>query len=357
MFRRDDSLSAWQTGILLFVLMLANKILVLPSLLFQSVKSLSIVVFVVLFALEFFVVFLFFVLKKRYPSDNFFDLVKNRFGKSFFAFFCVGLSIFFFAKCVLLYNIVLLFLRSVMYRKGAGILFLICFLPVVNFLAFSGVKPLGRTMQIFFPLVVVVLLICAIVGCLEIKGNMLFSGVQFGTFLSNMFKYVGPFGDSIFLFIITDKVKIKKGQWKTVFGLSIFGMFLAFSIFLVYVLTYSNTAFLHPFAIFEMLSFVKEYEGIGRLDVVPVVVVMFLTFFQLAVYLKAIIISTQSLAPKIDKKLCITVFDILFVFLVRFFVPNLSNTLWYAERIMPFLSVLPFVILPVCVMSVWRKRE
>ena len=357
MLKRDDKVSAWQTGILLFVVLFANKILVLPSLVYQKTNWFVFFVFGCLFMLELLLVCLFLHLKKQRPNESFFDIIKERFGRISLVIFCVVVILFFFAKCVLLYNIVHMFLRSVMYRKGADILFLICFLPVSNFLAFSGVKALGRTAQIFFPFIVIVLVCCVIIGSLAVKGGIIFSGIDFGTFVKGLLRYVGPFGDSLFLFVFMDKVKIEQGQFKVIVSFAILSAIFVVLICIIFVLTYSYTAFLHPFAIFEMLSFVKEYEGLGRLDVIPVVVVMFLTFFQLAIYLKSIFLTTEKLFFKCREKYSIFIYNLAFVLVVETIVTNLSGTIWCAENILPFLSIVPFAFVPICaVFSKRRKR-
>ena len=67
----DRSINVWQAGILLFVLMFANKILVLPSLLFEGAGMESIFILIFFFLLELGLVLLFLALKKKFPTQSF----------------------------------------------------------------------------------------------------------------------------------------------------------------------------------------------------------------------------------------------------------------------------------------------
>ena len=52
MIARDKSITAWQAGIMIFILMFANKVLLLPSLLFEGAKFESIFIPIGLSILE-----------------------------------------------------------------------------------------------------------------------------------------------------------------------------------------------------------------------------------------------------------------------------------------------------------------
>ncbi|MDE6583147.1 MAG: hypothetical protein K2K31_00650, partial [Clostridia bacterium] len=67
---KDRSITAWQLGILIFMLMFANKILVLPSLLYEGAKLEGYFVPIILFILEFGLVYLFYRMKKAFPTQS-----------------------------------------------------------------------------------------------------------------------------------------------------------------------------------------------------------------------------------------------------------------------------------------------
>ena len=68
------TISARQTGIIVFLTILANKILVLPSILYKSSDADSIFVMLTLFLIEFLILLVFLKLKKNYPNQTFLNI-------------------------------------------------------------------------------------------------------------------------------------------------------------------------------------------------------------------------------------------------------------------------------------------
>ncbi len=345
---RDKTIGAWQTGILLFFLIFANKILVLPSLLFNNAKFEGLIASVFLFLLEFGLLVLFWKLKKKFPTERFFDVVKNNFGKIVTVIVFVFVGIFFLAKMILLYNVTYIFFRNLIYKESNNTLFLICLLPVVNHMAICGVRTIGRTAQLFFPGAVAILLFAVVVGAFGINSSVIVEQSSFSNIVIATIKHISVFGDTIILFLFMDKIQVKKKEWKIVFSLFAAGVISVTAIILVFFLSYTYTSFLHPFAFFEILSYVKEYGGIGRLDIISMVFIIFLTYFQLAIYLKAFFVCFDGIFPKLDRIYSVLVFNFAFILLIRFAVINLSRIIIYAEEFLPYFAIIAFGIVPVC---------
>ena len=355
--QRKGEISAWQVGMLLFVLMFANKVMVLPSLLSEKVKMEAFFVPIVMFLIDFAVLFLFFFLKKKHPNDSFFDVVKMHFGKAFAVFLYILFIVFFMSKTILLYNVSYIFLRNLIYRDASSLLFLFCVLPVVNFLAFSGLRPLGRTIQIFFPIIVLIVTICLVIGGFGINSSMLLFQTPASSVFVQSLKYVGSFGDTLVLFLFMDKINIQKKQWKVIFSLEILGMLFVVGINLIFILSYTYTSFLHPFAIFELMSFVKEYEGLGRIDIISVVLIIVLVYFHLSIYLKGVLCAVEKPFPKFKSNYSIVLYDVLVAVLSIFVFFNLGRTIIFGESVLPYCCILPLVIVPaVCIIAITKKR-
>lgn len=345
---RDKAIGAWQTGILIFFLIFANKILILPSLLFNNAKFEGLIAPIVLFLLEFGLLFLFYKLKKKFPNESFFNVIKTHFGKvvTIIIYFLVG--IYFLGKMILLYNVTYIFFRNLIYKESNNTLFLICLLPVVNHLAICGVRTIGRTAQVFFPGVALILVFAVVVGIFGINSPVIMEQSNLSHIALAAIRHISVFGDLVVLFLFMDKIEIKKKEWKIVFGFFLAGALSVMAIILVFFLSYTYTSFLHPFAFFEILSFVKEYGGLGRLDVISMVFIIFLTYFQLAIYLKAFFVCFDGIFPKLDRIYSVLTFNFSFILLIYFAIINLSRIIIYAENILPYLSIISFVIVPVC---------
>lgn len=357
MFERSKVISAWQTGILLFILLFANKILLLPSLIETKSKIEPILVVGILFLFEIGLLVLFWRTKKKFPQESFFDILRQKFGKIVCIVLCMVTCFYFFGKAVFLYNTVHSFLRNLVYKEAPELLFLVGFLPVVNFLAFSGLTAHARTMQIFFPFIFLTILFCIIVGGFRIDENLILYPVQAISIVKNTAKFFGMFGDSLFLFVVMDRISVKQGQWKIVFSLAGIGMFLSLAVTIVFVLSFTYTAFLHPFALFELLSYVKEYEGLGRIDILPVVVIVFLAFYQLGIYFCAMTVCLENIFQKMGRVHLLAIIDTLFVLSVSFFMTGLSKTICIAVTLSPYMAVFSFVVFPVIVLLVNMRRR
>ena len=146
---RDKSINIWQTGIFIFIIIFANKVLLLPSLLYRDANVEGIFCYLILFLLEIGLIFLFIVLKSKFPNVSFASLVKEKFGIVTLKIIYFLLIIFFFCKLILIYNVTYIFFKDLIYKENDTIIFLVCFLPIINYLAFVGLRVLGRTCQLF----------------------------------------------------------------------------------------------------------------------------------------------------------------------------------------------------------------
>lgn len=353
----DRSITAWQTGIILFILLFANKILILPSLLYEDAKLEAFLVPIFLFVLELGLIFLFYRIKTKYPSERFSDILKNHYGKFVTYSLYVLILVFFFCKALLLYNVTYIFFRNMIYKDSGNILFLFCFLPVVNHLAIIGLRVIGRTAQLFFPVIIFISLFCICIGFFGINSSPLLYQASINDVFRSCLKHISAFGDSIFLFIFMDKIKIQKGQWKIVFSFAGIAMLFVVTITTVFILSYTYTSFMHPFAIFEIMSYVKEFGGLGRIDIISMVLIIILTYFQLALYLKGFMESFHVIFSKIDNIYSVLTFNIVFVLAVNYVVLNLSKGVIYGETILPYFSIISFVFIPALVVVMLLKKR
>lgn len=343
----DKTINAWQVGILIFILTFANKILTLPSLLYDKTGVEGFLVPVFLFGFEIGLLVLFCVLKNKYPNASFAEILNENLGRVMTKIVFALMMVFFLAKTVLLYNVTYIFFRNLIYKDVDNFLFLICFLPVVNHLAISGLRVVGRTAQMFFPTIVVIVLFCIIVGVLGIGDMPMLFQTNAPIFFKSSFTHMSAFGDMMFLFAIMDKVKMKKGQWKIVFSFAGVAMLCVVAITTIFIFSYTYTAFMHPYALFEIMSYVKEYGGIGRIDIISMVLIVIFTYFHLAIYLKVFMLSFDVVFNKIGYIYSVLSFNFLFLIGISFLVSNLQTAVVFGEGVLPYFSIIPFVVVPI----------
>ncbi len=353
----DRTINAWQTGILMFILLFANKILVLPSLLYEGANFEAVYIPIFLFVLEIGIVFLFYKLKIRYPNQTFAEIIRKHFGRFIMVVIFIIFMLFFLGKSVLLYDVTFIFFRNLIYKDYSNFLFLFCIIPIICHLSISGLRAIGRTAQLFFPIVLLITIFCVVVGFFGITSKPLFFESTFSQIGLTTLRHIASFGDSIFLFLIMDRVIVKKKQWKIIFSFSIASSVLVVLVTLVFVLSYTYTAFLHPYAIFEIMSYVKEYGGLGRIDIISMVVIIIFTYFHLAIYLKGFMFSFYEIFDKINYVYPVVTFNLFFLIVINFFILNLEQAVVYGESLLPYIAIFPFIIIPVVVIILLLKRK
>lgn len=346
---RDDSINIWQTSIMIFIIIFANKVLLLPSLFYKDANVEGIFCYIILFLLELGLIALFIFLKKKYPNISFASLVKEKFGTITLKIIYLLLIIFFLCKLVLIYNVTYIFFKDLIYKEDNTILFLVCFLPIINYIAFMGLRIFGRTCQLFFPVIFIVALFCVIISFVGIKSTPLFFQSSIGDILLSSLKHISSFGDVIFLFIFMDKINYQKGDGKKLFFFALLAIVMIVLVTIAFYFAYSFTSFMHQYAIFDVMGNIKDYGGLGRIDVIAVILIIFLSYLQMGLYLKCFTESFYVLLPKLHKQYALITFDIIFVFIVELLIRNLENTILYGENILPYLSIISFVIIPLCV--------
>ena len=145
-----------------------------------------------------------------------------------------------------------------------------------------------------------------------------------------------------------DKIDYKKGDGKKLVFFALSAMILIILMAIAFYFSYTYTSFMHQYAIFEVMGNIKDYGGLGRIDVIAVILIIFLTYFQMGIYLKCFTESFNVLLPKLHKQYALITFDILFVIIVELIIRNLERTILYGESILPYLSIISFVIIPLC---------
>lgn len=349
MMARDESVNIWQASIMVFIIIFANKVLLLPSLFYKDVKVEGIICYLILFLLEIGLLFLFIALKNKYPNTSFSDLIKQKFGIVTMKIIYFLFILFFICKLVLIYNVTYIFFKDLIYKENNTVLFLVCFLPIMNYLAFMGLRIFGRTCQLFFPLIFILALFCVIISFVGIKSTPLFFQANIGEVLLSSLKHISAFGDVIFLFIFMDKIEFKRGDGKKLLFFPLLSMLMIVLVAIAFYFSYTYTSFMHQYALFEVLGNIKDYGGLGRIDVIAVILIIFISYFQMALYLKCFTESFYVLLPKLHKQYSLIAFNIIFVLIVELVIRNLERTILYGENILPYISIISFVIVPLCV--------
>lgn len=349
-----------QTGVIIVMCIFANKILLMPSLMYEQTSADSIFVLITLFILDLAMLPIFIWLKNSYPDKKFYDILKDKLGVVITKIIYLALLCFFFFKCLLVFSITYVYFKQQIYHNEFIFMALIAFLPVINHAVLCGVRTFARTIQLFFGIVIAGFIICLIISLFTPIAAPYFFVSNASQFFSSLYNHVFSFGDFIILFLIMDRIEIKKGQAKHLYFYSLFAMFLVVTLFYLFYAKYQITAFMHNNALADLLVFSVQFNAIGRLDIIAMLTIMFITLFQMEIFNYAFCDCFVNIFPLLNKNYSVVVFDVLFCILYYVFIGRYETMVTSTLFWLPYLAIVINYILPlvmVLILIIRRRGE
>ena len=358
----NDTASPRQLAISSVLMLFSIKLITFPSIIFGELKTDALIMFILMLTIDLGVLFSVLYIKKQFPEMSCFQILEKFFGRVLTKIITLLLALFFFGK--LLYLVVegFSFLRDTLLEEANMILFLFCFIPVINALAHSNFRAFMRTSEFFFFSIVGALIICLFLSFVEIDNNMLspLFDVDAGTFFKSLFQKLMWFGDYIYIFVLIDKIeKNKKNIKKTMLKYNIFAIILSGVFYFAYYRLFQTTSVVHTGAVLDIVQFSARIGNVGKIDIIPINVVMFAIFFQGAIYL----LCTKKSLDNLYKKSTINSFiiNILLCVLAIGFVTNINICVNIFTNYLSYLALFIAYILPIIVfiltLSVKRKKK
>lgn len=353
-----ESISARQASIIVVVCILANKVLLLPSLMYEQTRADAIFSLAIMFLLDFIMLLIFLKLKDSYPNEKLYDILRKKITPFFAKLVFIVLLVCFFLKVLLTFSIVYDYLKQQVYQEEILTIALISIIPVINHAVLKGLRSFSRTIELFF-----ILVMAGVIICLSFS---LFTPISFPMFFVSSAKSVFnaayknffSFGDFLILFIIIDKIDIKKGQKKLFYQYSVFGMLLIFTLFFLFYAKYQETAFIHNNALSDVLVFTVRFNAIGRLDIIAMVTIMLLTFFQLEIFSFAFCDCLINIFPLMKPWYSVAVFDVLFMIIYLYFIGKYESMVTSFGGWFPVLGILINIVFPLlCLIITFVRRK
>ncbi len=355
-----DKISMNQAGILVAFCILANKILLLPSLMYGETKADSIFVLIFLFILDFLALPIFFKLKNKNPDKKLIEILSGFLTKYVAKIIFIILLVFMFFKAILTFSIVYDYFKQQIYQEEFFWIAIICIVPVMNHAVLNGTKSTARTMELFFTVVITGILICFFISFFTTMSTPFFLVANAGQILSGIHKHVFFFGDFLVLFVLIDKIDYKKQEQKKIYFYAVFAIVIVLTLFFIYYSKYQITAFMHNTALSDILVFSVQFNAIGRLDIIAMITIMTLATFQMEIFCLGFCESFVNIFPLLNKKWSVAVFDICFflvyyLFLGKFEIMIQSTISWLTILGTIASYLLPIVFLVVAYLR--RKNE
>ncbi len=350
-----------QCGVLIVMCIFANKILLMPSLMYERTSADSIFVLALLFLLDFIILPIFIKLKTLYPDQKFYDVLKEKIGVFFTKLIYIAMLLFFLFKCLLVFSITYVYFKQQIYQDEFLFIALIAFLPVINHAVFVGIRSFSRTIELFFWIVIAGFIICLAISLFTPISSPLFFMSSVSDFFSSMHNHIFAFGDFMFFFVIMDRIDFKKGNIKNLYYYSLFAIALVITLFYLFYAKYQTTAFMHNNALADLLVFSVQFNAIGRLDIIAMLTIMLITLFQMEIFSYAFCDCFMGIFP-LNKIYSVVVFDILFLLLYYVFIGRYETMVVSSLHWLPYLALLinyllPFIILIIVLLKLKRNKS
>jgi hypothetical protein len=336
-----------QMGCLAGILIFANKILVLPSLFYDKVGVDGWFILLFYFTIDLLLLAVFFKVKTIFKKETFFEVLSKFLTKYGAYFVYILIAFFFIMRMVATFNISLMYLKNQVYFEEGSTIFVICFLVVANSLVFKGLRSTCRTIEFFYPVILLLAFICIFSTITNFNDLPLFFNNSIGVMAENSFNFLFWFGDTLFFFLIMDKIEFKKEKVKTVYITVIINMVIIALLHLTFYSVFKYTGFMHNNAASDVLTFSNKFVGLGRIDILAVFVVMILVYFQLTIFNMSFDASLSALIPKENKLYSVVIFDLLFLSVLYLWITDFTKAINLSFTIMPFFTLLLEYLLPI----------
>ena len=340
-------ISSRQTAVIACVLLFANKILVLPSLLYEYAKADGLFVVFLLLIAEILLLLTFFRLKHKYPNSSFYEIIKKNMGVFLAKLSLFLILLYLFYKILLVYNVSYVYFRAQVYLNAGFYIFVLVFLLVCNSCVMRGLRSLSRCMEFFFTFIIICFVFCLLLSIANFNQFPIFFDTNILKFVESGFRYIFCFGDILLLFLLIDRIELDKKGEKQILVYVLTTMVLILILYLMFYSIFNYTSFVHKNAISDIITFSYRFTDLGRLDMVAIITVMFLSLFQISIALYVFCDCFIKLFPPLNKVYGLITFDLLFLTLIFISSIDYLRITYFGTLVMPYFAMVLQYVLPI----------
>jgi len=156
------SISAHQLGVISGILLLTLKMTSLPSLMYEYGQTGGILNVIAFIGFDFLFLYLIILVKRIFPKTTLYEILKKYLGVFITKLLYVIFFLFFIFKILSIMSDSFTFIKDVVDEDFSIVKVFICFLPVISYLAFTGIRNIARTSEFFFPAIIVCLVVISV---------------------------------------------------------------------------------------------------------------------------------------------------------------------------------------------------
>lgn len=336
-----NTISLRQAGLFTSLLIFSSKLLVLPSLLYQTNSFGAIFSLLLILCVEFLFIFLIINLKQKNPNLSVYQIFNKKIGKILTKILFFILFLFFLLKIFYILHENYSFLKQTLFSEATLFVYLLCVLPVISSMVFKGLKAMGRTVEIFYVVILVLLLISMLSWFFTLKELTftIFMSNGFSGFLSACFDYTFCFSDFVFLIVIVDKIKFEEKQLKSFYAYVIASLVIIFLFIFTFFLAYQTTSFVKQNAIFNISQFSNYFGTLGKFNIISITSVAIILYFQLAMFLFCANLCLEKLFPFKSKAQPLIFINIILLIASLLIFSDVNNVVIFYSHYVKYLSI------------------
>ena len=350
-------ISSRQAAIIACIMIFANKVLTLPSLLYEKSKADSIFILMLMFLVDLGVLFIFFKLKRGYRDESFFDILKSKLSTPIAIAVYVLLFVYFFITLLINFNFTHVYFRVQVYHDDQELVFLFVAIIIMISAVIRGLRPFARTLEFLYIFIIIGFFACIFIAVSNFKEFPIFFDSNIRDIFGSSYHYAFAFGDILYLFLIMDRIDLTKNGEKQILKYVLLAMAIVIGGYFMFFSIYQNTVFMHPNAVSDILVLSYQTFSIGRLEILAVVIIMLLTLGQIGLYAYILSMILMKIFPKMTKILSIIIVIVLFYGLYNLFFNNLDVIKYAFTGNIPILALILQYLLPIILLVLTSKKK
>lgn len=295
---------------LIMLVTISNKLLILPSIMYEDVGSDAIFVVILKLLLAFLAFWIFAYIAKNYPNKTLDDLLVPYIGK-----FCYGVLLFLFGVFYLIKTFLTLsegelFLGETIYISLPAELYAIPTFIVAGYFVYKGARIIGRTNETVFRVIFwgVIISILLTIPNLNLETLFpLFTSSPEG--FAKSFSHISMwFGNYFVIYLFLGKTEISKNFISKVLKSYILSALVVLAFFIVYYSVFGESSVIHSYAINDVVTLTPQLSSLIKINWFTVIFYSMALIGQVVLQLYLVFVCFQKIFKVKSSKMSVSIF-------------------------------------------------
>lgn len=294
------SINTNQICAIIFILLISNKLLVLPSILYDSTRNDSILFIIGILLIDLAIIMLFAYTNKKFGNTTFVQKSYQVFGKIITKILLAIILIYFLLKIYITLKETENFLNTTIYIDLSSVIFILPCIVVLCYVVSKGLNNVARVTEIFSILILIGIVVSLILAVpnVHLDGVLPLFTSSSGDVWESLTKASMWFGNYIILFMFVGHVKVEKHYYKKMLVSFFVGFAIIVLLFTFFYCIFGSSSVIHHFAISDITSFTPSLSSHTKIDWFTVLFYSFADIIQLILQLFVIVYICKEIFQK-----------------------------------------------------------